>query len=102
MAGVAGLVLFELHVPGARSLKEKRRVVKSLVERIAQRHRVSTSEVGLHDLHQRSEIALALVGSDARTVEQHLERIRSAIELDALGCVLTRWDAETIDLDASY
>ena len=59
---VVGISVFELHLPAARSLKEKRQVVKSLVERIAARHRVCVLESDFQDLHQRSEITLALLG----------------------------------------
>ena len=64
---VVGISVFELHVPGSRGLKEKRKVVKSLLDRIHQRYRVSVTETDLHDLHQRAEIGLALV---TRTEEE--------------------------------
>ncbi|MEE8368024.1 MAG: DUF503 domain-containing protein, partial [Thermoanaerobaculia bacterium] len=53
--------MFELHLPSVVSLKEKRRIVKPLVERLHQRFRVSIMESDFHDLHQRTEIAIAAV-----------------------------------------
>ncbi|REJ83368.1 MAG: DUF503 domain-containing protein [Acidobacteria bacterium] len=97
MSGAAALVLFELHLPETRGLKEKRRIVKSLIERLHSRHRVSVAEVGLHDLHQRSEIGLALVASSASQAEALLESLRQTVELETLGCVISRWSPEVID-----
>jgi uncharacterized protein YlxP (DUF503 family) len=97
MPGAAGLVVFELHIPGARGLKEKRRVIKSLMDRLHQKHRVSVAEVGLHDLHQRSEIGLALVASSAAQAEALLTSLRDTVEIETLGCVISRWDPEVLD-----
>src|SRR5688572_25008302 len=73
---VVAISVFELHVPEARSLKEKRSVVKSLIERIQARHRVCVLESDFQDLHQRSEITLALLGHNQVDVDRVLERIR--------------------------
>ena len=58
---IVGVTVFELHLPASRSLKDKRRVVKSLIDRVHQRYRLSVAETGFHDLHQRAEIAVAAV-----------------------------------------
>ena len=63
---VVGVSVFELHLPASRSLKEKRRVVKSFVERLHERLRVSVAETGFHDLHQRAEIGVAAVAVTPR------------------------------------
>lgn len=93
------MVLFELHIPHARGLKEKRKVVKSLIERLHQKHRVSVAEVGLHELHQRAEVAIALASSSAKQAEHLLDNLRSTVEIETLGCQLTQWNAEILDLD---
>ena len=56
-----GISIFELHLPQSRSLKEKRKVVKSLIDRIHRRFRVSIAETDFHDLHQRTEMAIAAI-----------------------------------------
>ena len=60
---IVGISVFELHLPTSRSLKDKRRVVKSLIERVHQRYRLSIAETDFHDLHQRAEIAIAAVSA---------------------------------------
>ena len=54
---VIGVVSWELEVYGAQSLKEKRSVVKSLLDRLRQRHNVSVAETDHQDLWQRAEIS---------------------------------------------
>ena len=93
---VVGISVFELHLPEARSLKEKRRVVRSLVERIAGRYRVSIYESDHHDLHQRAEIALALIGPDDGAVSAVLERVRDLVDSED-RCVLTHWDPQYLE-----
>lgn len=83
--------VFELHVPHARSLKEKRRVIKSMIERIHNRYRVSIAETAHHDLHQRSEISIAVVHSSSHHLEQIMERIRETVD-STPEAVLTLWD----------
>ncbi len=70
MPVAVGISSFELHLPESRSLKDKRRVVKSLVERIHQRYRVSIAETDFHDLHQRAEISLAAVANGEGELEE--------------------------------
>ena len=97
---VVGIVVFELHIPGARSLKSKRREIKSLIDRLHARYRVSVAETDLHDLHQRSEICLALVGSREQDIEQKLERLRDLIESEP-AVMLSSWSPELLESSAS-
>jgi uncharacterized protein YlxP (DUF503 family) len=90
--------VFELHVPEARSLKEKRSVVKSLIERLESRHRVCLLESDYQDLHQRSEITLALLGHNQVEVDRMLERIRDTIESHD-GCYLTYWQPQFLEAE---
>jgi uncharacterized protein len=60
--GVARLVL---SIPGARSLKDRRRVVRSLKERIAAALRISLAEVGDLERYQVATLGLAVVSNEA-------------------------------------
>ena len=71
----------ELHLPEARSLKEKRKVVRSLIDRIHRRCRVSVAETGYHDLHQRAEISVAAVHGDGRELDRLMASILRAMVL---------------------
>jgi len=55
----------DLSVPKARSLKDKRQVVKSILDRTRSRFNVSAAEVESHDLHQRAGLAFASVSRDS-------------------------------------
>lgn len=65
----------ELAVPGAMSLKDKRRVVKGLKDRLSGRHNVSVAEVDDLDEHRRCVLAAAMVSNDRRFVDSCLSRI---------------------------
>ena len=88
------VIVAELHIPGTRSLKEKRSVVKGAVDRLHQRLRVSVAETGLLDKHQRSELTIAVV---LTSFSSRSEELRRLLETDP-GLVITAWDAEIIDL----
>jgi uncharacterized protein YlxP (DUF503 family) len=94
---IIGISVFELHLHASRSLKDKRRVVKSLIERIHHRFRVSIAETGFHDLHQRAEIALAVVvaGGEAE-LDRMMEEIHGIVESDP-EVYLTRWDPQILE-----
>ena len=70
-----GVLQLELSVPDAMSLKDKRRVVLSLKDRIAHGHNVSIAEVGALDEHRRSILGVAMVSNDSRYVEGALSKL---------------------------
>lgn len=76
-----GVLQVELGIPDAMSLKDKRRVVKGLKDRIAHRHNVSIAEVGALDEHRRSLIGIAMVSNDSRYVESALSKLVDFIRL---------------------
>jgi uncharacterized protein YlxP (DUF503 family) len=75
-----GVLVIELEIFGARSLKEKRLVLKSLLDRLPNRFNVSVAETGHQDLWQRAEIAVATVGSSRAVVEAVLDRVDREVE----------------------
>lgn len=96
---VVGISVFELHLPSSRSLKDKRRVVKSLIDRVHQRYRVSIAETGFHDLHQRAEIAMAVVVAGGEMeMENLMEEVRNLVESDP-AIYLTLWDPQILEAE---
>jgi uncharacterized protein YlxP (DUF503 family) len=93
---IAVVVVFECRLPGAHSLKEKRRVIRSLIERIHRRHRVSIIESDFHDVHQRAELAIAAVQRDGRSMQKMLDAIRAQVDREHDAEVVT-WDAEVLE-----
>ncbi len=72
---VVGLVKITLRLHDCRSLKGKRKVVKSMIGRIQNRFNVSAAEVGANDIHQRAEIGFAMVGNTGRRVNARLDKL---------------------------
>jgi len=70
-----GVLQLELSVTDAMSLKDKRRVVRSIKDRMAHGHNVSVAEVGAQDEHRRCILAVAMVGSDSRYVRGALSKL---------------------------
>lgn len=93
---VVAISVFELHLPRSRSLKEKRRVVKSLVERIHRRHRVSVAETDFHDLRQRAEIGIAAVGVSRSCLERQMDAIRRLADEQDEAIVLG-WEPQYLE-----
>ena len=55
------VVQLELHIPTSRSLKEKRAVLRPIVEGIRHRFQISVAEVGYQDKWQRALVGMAVV-----------------------------------------
>lgn len=77
---VVGTCRLTLLVPGAHTLKEKRRVLSSLKARLRQRFNIALAEVDSQDLWQRAELGVACVGTDRRRAEQVLHQLVEFVE----------------------
>jgi uncharacterized protein YlxP (DUF503 family) len=77
---VVGVARFVLRMAANRSLKEKRRVVQRVRDRLRARHNVSVAEIGEQDEHRRAVMAIAMVGSDGKQVEASLRAILDGVE----------------------
>ncbi|HSN69132.1 MAG TPA: DUF503 domain-containing protein [Thermoanaerobaculia bacterium] len=91
------VAVFELHIPQARSLKDKRAVVRSVRARIRSRFEMSVAEVGLQELHQRARIGAAAVGSDGVSLEPLFEEVARSLELEQ-DASLVGWNVEVIQM----
>jgi uncharacterized protein YlxP (DUF503 family) len=65
----------DLHLPTARSLKEKRMVVKSILEGAQHRYRVAAAEVGFQDQWQRAELGFAVVAGTERHATEVVDEV---------------------------
>lgn len=61
---LVGVCRIALSLPGVSSLKEKRSIVRSVLERARHRHPVSVAEVGDQDRHERAILAFAVVSNE--------------------------------------
>jgi hypothetical protein len=69
---VVGVMTWDLHLDGCASLKDKRRIVKSLKDRLRQRFNVSVAETDSHELWQRAEVTCCVVATDRQRAQQVL------------------------------
>ena len=74
-------VTVELRIRDMHSLKEKRRVVKSIIADIGKSHPVAIAEVDHQDLWQRSTLGMAAISTSPGQVERMLRSINN--DLDA-------------------
>ena len=88
---VVGIGNITFRLNDCRSLKGKRRVVKSIINQIRNHFNVSAAEVGANDIHKRAEVGFALVGNNRRLVNAKIDKIFNMV--DDLGL------AEIIDAE---
>lgn len=72
---ILGILQFDLHIHDAQSLKDKRKVVLSVKDRLHREHMVAVAEVAHQDTLNLARMGLAMVGSDGKYVGQTLDRI---------------------------
>jgi len=75
-----GTLTFALLIPGAQSLKDKRHVVKSLVETARRKFNVSVAEVEDLDVWRRATIGVACVSNDAAYTNRVLDKVLDYFE----------------------
>ena len=77
---VIGVCTLELLLHGNFSLKGKRQVLKSLVQRARQRFNISIAEVEDQDLWQRAVLGICAVSNDRQRVNSILDQVVNFIE----------------------
>ena len=90
-----GSVTITLAIPGSQSLKDKRHVIRGLLDAIRGKFNVSAAEVGELDLWQRATIAVVTVANEAAFVDQVLAKVLDLVESDP-GCTVLEIDQERL------
>ena len=75
-----GILQVELQIAKSRSLKEKRQVVRSVVDRLRASFNVSAAEIGRLDAHQAAVLGFAAVSNDADHVRGLLQKVLNHLE----------------------
>jgi uncharacterized protein len=114
---VVGICRVVLALPWNDSLKGKRSVVKSIVERTRQRFHVAAAEVDDLDSHRRATLGFAVVSNDVRHAQSVLDKLVGFVagatqaelvdqsrtiehyDLSARGSQMDRWNPEAWDED---
>jgi uncharacterized protein YlxP (DUF503 family) len=79
----------DLHIPASGSLKEKRSVVRHVLETARRRFGVAASEVAHQDLHQRATLGFAVVAPTAGRVEEILDSVERFVWSEPRATVLS-------------
>ena len=90
---IVGVLRVELAIYEALSLKDKRRVVKGLKDRLAHKFNVSVSEVDALDVRQKAVLGIAMVANEARFVQSCLDKVVDYIRM-APGAALVNYETE--------
>ena len=90
-----GWLRVDLLIPMSHSLKEKRRPLKSLMEKLRSRFHVSVAEVDCQDLHQRAVIGIAFVAADGGVLAEQMRAVREFIANNP-DCQLLEVKEETL------
>lgn len=77
---VVGICQIDLVIHDNHSLKGKRQVLKTIMEKVKNRFNVSIAEVADNDVWQRSQIGLSVVANDSRHVNSVLDKTLNFIE----------------------
>lgn len=84
---VVSLVQFIIHLPDSTNIKEKRRVVQSLKERLQNRFKLSAAEVDLHNAVTYAQIGAALVSNSKKHGDSVMQKAISFVEDEVPGRV---------------
>lgn len=71
------------YIPQASSLKDKRQVCRSLIDKTKQRFNVSIAEVDTQDIHQTLTVGIAVISGDTAHAQNSLDEIIRFMETHA-------------------
>ncbi len=72
---VVGLGVITFRIYDCRSLKGKRKIVKSIIGRLQNNFNISVAEVGANDVYQKAVIGFALVGNDRGVINSKIDKV---------------------------
>jgi hypothetical protein len=76
---VIGALVVELHFPACRSLKDKRAVLRPIIDGSRARFGVAVAEAAFQELHQRSVVEVAAAAASERVVTETLDAVERFI-----------------------
>jgi uncharacterized protein len=91
---IIGACRLHLYLPGVASLKEKRSIVKPLLNQLRRRFEVASAEVDHHDIWQTADIAVVVVATESGHVYSVLERVVHWIEDNYFQVQVIDWETE--------
>jgi len=93
---VIGVCTIHLDLPGCHSLKEKRRIVKSVLARLGNDFNVSVAEVERNDAWQHAVLGVACVSNDQGYAHRLLTKVVRSIERGRFDAQVTDYEIEIV------
>ena len=84
---IVGVCKVELYIPEANSLKAKRKVIKSLKDRVRKKFNVAIAEVELQNIWQRAVLGIVSVSNDKKQIDAAFSRVISFMEHTDLAII---------------
>ena len=88
-----------MHIPASQSLKDRRRVLRSLIERTGKKFAVSVAEVGGQDTWQYAEVGVSVVSSTSGHAREVLDEVVRFIEGFTPEAIVTQVDLDVIPFE---
>jgi len=92
---IVGILQVELTIDGSLSLKDKRRIVNSIKDRLHREHQVSVAEVDALDNHRIAVLGITMASNDVGHCHSVLDRILDKLKTKR-GCYLNDHDKQII------
>jgi len=91
---IIGLIVLDLHLPHARSLKEKRMALNRIRDRIRQRFNAALAELDFQDVWQRARLGIVTLNSQKSMVDGQLQAVLKDVERS--------FEGETVVVEVRY
>jgi len=92
---IIGALQIELALLDAQTLKDKRRVIKSVIERLRNRFHVSAAEIAYNDAPKRCRMGVVMVANETRVVQSTLDHVIDALR-GVPGLTLVDYQSELL------
>ncbi|NLV75260.1 MAG: DUF503 domain-containing protein [Chloroflexi bacterium] len=90
------LCTLELHIPAASSLKSKRQVLRSVIDRLRADFNIAVAEVAQQDAHQLATLAVVSVSNDRAYLDGLIQRVVTFVEGAHQDLVLLGYEVELL------
>jgi uncharacterized protein YlxP (DUF503 family) len=85
---VVGILRIDFRLVDNRSLKGKRKIVKSMIDKVKSRFNVAIAEIGSNDKWQKIELGISAVGNDRRHIDSSLNHVLAFLDSLCLAQIL--------------
>ncbi|NDJ54541.1 MAG: DUF503 domain-containing protein [Chloroflexi bacterium] len=99
---VVGTSIIQLHLPGIKSLKEKRSVLKGLINRLHKEFNIACAEVEFHDVWQSSGIGIAVISTSTKHAKAVIDNVVNWIELNRPDLSVIDYSMEILHITGRY